>query len=159
MKTALPSLFFRIIIDYSSSFALRKWILLLLPYLIASSCKKEQELDSHDSNQEIRIDSITPSLAGMAEDMFIYGKNFSTNKQDIRVTINGKEASVIGSRMDMIFVVVPKRPDIMGNVIVSIGNKSSNGFPFTYKTSEVVQTFAGTGVSGEIGRASCRERV
>ena len=84
MKTALPSLFFRIIIDYSSSFALRKWILLLLPYLIASSCKKEQELDSHDSNQEIRIDSITPSLAGMAEDMFIYGKNFSTNKQDIR---------------------------------------------------------------------------
>lgn len=154
MKTALPSLFSRIIIDYSSSFALRKWILLLLPYLIASSCKEEQELDSHDSNQEIRIDSITPSLAGMAEDLFIYGKNFSTNKQDIRVTINGKEASVISSRMDMIFVVVPKRPDIMGNVIVSIGNKSSNGFPFTYKTSEVVQTFAGTGVSGDVDGAS-----
>lgn len=154
MKFALPSLFFRIINDYSSGFALQKWILLLLPCLIGFSCKEEQNLDSHDPNQEIRIDSVTPSLAGMAEDMFIYGKNFSANKQDIRVTINGKEASVIGSKMDLIFVLVPKRPDMVGNVVVSIGDKSSNELPFTYKTSEIAQTFAGTGVSGDVDGAS-----
>lgn len=154
MNLILPSSFVRISNDYSFGFVLQKWIFLLLLCVIGFSCSEDQSVDCHDYDQEIIIDSITPSLGGMAEDMFIYGKNFSTNKQDVHVTINGKEAAVIGSKMDVIFVIVPKRPDMVGSVVVSIREKSSNKFPFTYKTSEVVQTFAGTGISGDVDGAS-----
>lgn len=117
------------------------------------SCSDNKEIPSHNLTADIVIDSITPDVAGMAEDMFIYGRNFSTNKNEIKVSINGKSAAVVGARMDCIYVVVPKRPDANGNVIVTIGEKNSNEFPFTYKTAEVAQTLAGTGISGDVDGA------
>lgn len=124
--------------------------IVFLCVVFCTSCSDGKEVLMHNPAGIIVIDSITPDVAGMAEDMFIYGQNFSTNKEEIKVSINGKNAAVVGARMNCIYVVVPKRPDANGNVIVTIGDKSSNEFPFTYKTAEVAQTLAGTGVSGDV---------
>lgn len=128
---------------------LKKVWLALIGGAVAFSCSDHDAVPSHDPSQAIVIDSITPPTGGMADDLFIYGKNFSVCPDSIGVTINGKKAAVIGSTLDRIYAVVPKRPETNGNVIVTIGGASSNPFPFIYRTAEVAQTLAGTGVSGD----------
>ena len=124
------------------------WLALLCG-AVAFSCSDNDAAPAHDPSRAIVIDSITPETGGMAEDLFIYGKNFSTCKDSIRITVNGKNAAVIGSTLDRIYAIVPRRPETNGTIVVTIGGASSNPFPFTYRTAEVAQTLAGTGVSGD----------
>lgn len=123
--------------------------LALLGSILAFSCSDHDSVRSHDPARAIVIDSITPETGGMADDLFIYGKNFSADKEEIGVTINGKKAAVIGATPDRIYAIVPKRPETRGNIVVTIGESESNPYPFTYRTAEVAQTLAGTGISGD----------
>ena len=113
-----------------------KWVVPCL-YLLCSSCSNDVKELNHNPSQSIVIDSISPTTAGPAADVFIYGENFSLDKTKVEVSINGKAAPVIGSTLNRIFIVVPKCSDIEGVVSVTIGDVKSNELPFVYKPAKV----------------------
>jgi sugar lactone lactonase YvrE len=108
-----------------------------------------------DANKATEITSYFPDSGGAATKMILYGSNFGTDTSYIKVTVNGKNARVIGSDGTSILAIVPARADT-GLVSVHIGKGNdvktlSYTSEFKYQFKRAVTTLAGQkGQSGEV---------
>ncbi|WP_423130170.1 SMP-30/gluconolactonase/LRE family protein [Gaoshiqia sp. Z1-71] len=102
---------------------------------------------------ETSISSYFPDSGGIATKLILNGRNFGTDTAYIKVTVNGKNAAVIGSDGEAIYAIVPVRADT-GLVRAYIGKGDNTreftyDKPFNYQFLKNVTTEIGqTGLSG-----------
>ena len=106
-----------------------------------------------DAGKETTITSYFPDSGGIATKLILYGSNFGTDTSYIKVTVNGKNATVIGSDDSALYAIVPVRAD-SGFVKVYIGKDDDvkeltyeNKFRYLFQKN-VTTEFGQRGLSG-----------
>ncbi len=110
------------------------------------SCTKEigGDMTYPDKANEPQITQYTPISGGSSTEISLYGSNFGTDLEKIKVTINEKEASVLSSNGRVITARIPQNAG-SGKVKLAI-----NGVEYTYKQNfeygyqTVVYTYLGS---------------
>lgn len=100
-----------------------------------------------DANKESKFVSFSPDSGGVGTQLIIKGQNLGTDTSYLRVTVNDKEAAIIGVRNDYIYAVVPARADT-GLVKLYVGKGDNvkefvSDVEFRYKYKRNVSTLAG----------------
>lgn len=137
----------------------RKWGgLFALSFLLIALffCNCNEHMDTYqvpvgtppDLSKPSEITSFSPDSGGVGTQLIIEGNNFGSDTSYIKVTVNGKNARVIGANGKTIYAIVPSRADT-GLVKVYIGKDQdkkeyafNNDFKYIYKQN--VSTIAGT---------------
>lgn len=118
--------------------------------VIFSACKSDSEESSaagqpYDPSQPIKLTSFYPENGGMATKVIINGENFGTDLSLIKVFYNEKEAAVVRSIGNKIYVITPRQPGDNCKITVQVGeDKASFEQQFIYKTQVTVTTITGT---------------
>lgn len=119
---------------------------MLAAALLLTACKKDEA--KHEPGVPMTVTGFIPATGGHSTSLLINGSNFSNDTSEVEVTINGKKLVVIGSSMNQIMAVVPKRCG-SGKVSVKIAGKEvMSGEDFNYVFTRTVTTFAGNGTAG-----------
>lgn len=112
------------------------------------TCKDNE--DSHpvyNPNSPIECNEFLPDSGGVGTKLVIRGQNFGSDTSLVKISVNNKEATVIGVNDTRIYAVVPSQAGI-GPVKVTIGKESElQSFTFSqnfeYRFSQVVSTLCG----------------
>jgi|GEM_PF-142020 len=106
-----------------------------------------------DAAIETTVTSFFPDSGAIATKLILHGNNFGTDTSYIKVTVNGKNAAVIGSDGNAIYAIVPARADT-GFVKVHIGKGNDikeltyeNKFKYQFQKN-VTTEFGQRGISG-----------
>jgi hypothetical protein len=92
----------------------------------------------------VTINSFYPDSGGFATRIIIEGSNFGNNPEEVRVWFNDRQASVIGTNGDHLYVIAPRTPGDECIISVAVGNDSTSiSHPFIYRTMTTVTTIAG----------------
>lgn len=126
---------------------------------------QERPIVPPQSNVPTTITSYYPDSGGVATKIILHGSNFGTDLSYLKVTVNDKNAAVIGSDGEAIYAIVPVRADT-GAVKLFVG-KGDNIKEFTYDKEfkyffeENVTTVAGqNGLGGtDDGNASLEAKL
>lgn len=104
----------------------RHGITFLMLYLIVSlmACKDDNLASTYDPSRPVEITKVDPEEGGVGTQCLIYGKNFGTDLSQIEVTVNGKNAKIIGTEGDCIYCTIPVRAGT-GPIKVKIGDKEA----------------------------------
>ncbi len=128
---------------------LKNGVLFILFILSICVGCKDNDSSTPVYNPKIPIvcNEFLPDSGGVGTQLIIAGENFGSDTSLVRVSVNGKNARVIGVNDTQIYAVVPRRADI-GPVTVSIGlgdEKQSFTFDknFEYRFSQMVSTLCG----------------
>ncbi|MFC4673726.1 SMP-30/gluconolactonase/LRE family protein [Dysgonomonas termitidis] len=119
----------------------------LIP-IFFQNCKENENIGlAYDPKMPIVCEEFFPDSGGVGTQLIIRGSNFGIDTSLVRVSVNGKNAAVIGVNETVIYAVVPRRADV-GPVEVTIGKdneKQAHTFPnnFEYRFSQVVSTLCG----------------
>ncbi|MCF3110234.1 IPT/TIG domain-containing protein [Niabella sp. CC-SYL272] len=117
--------------------------------LCCSSCKKQtfRQVDDryvHNNALPVSLERFAPLEGSEATEVMLYGDNFSSDVQDIRVTINGRETEVLGANQKRIIIKIPQGAGT-GKLTLTIGGKTvSSEAAFTYTLKRTVTTIAGS---------------
>lgn len=106
---------------------------------------------AYDPSQPIVLDTFYPDSGGMATAVILKGENFGTDISKIRVWYSQKQAAVVNSSGDRIYVITPKQPGDINTISVVVSadgtfeDADSVVFDqtFEYTTSYTVSTLAG----------------
>lgn len=119
-----------------------------------TACQQEvfkpvTEQYKHNSALPVSISRFAPEEGSEGTEVMIYGENFSTTKEEVKVTINGNEAEVLGANAGRILVKVPANAG-SGEVKVTVANSSpvAGTNLFGYLLKRTVSTLAGAGSNG-----------
>lgn len=123
---------------------------------ILLSCSKSKENiatnQSYDPGKPVKLETYYPQNGGMATKVIIKGENFGTDPSLIKVFYNEKEAALVRTTGDMLYVITPRQPGDECTLSVQVGeDKQSFTEQFVYKTQITVSTI--TGVPGGDGKA------
>lgn len=126
-----------------------QWLVLALFTLCFASCKDDDNAGTaaFDPSKPVVISDFTPKEGGAYQKMVIYGENFGTDKSLVKVTIGGKQATVINVEGNNLYCFVPSGA-FSGKIEVSIG-KDENVITtvadskFDYQKKMVVGTLCG----------------
>lgn len=125
-------------------------LLFTLLITLFSACKSDSEEGiasgkPYDPNQPIKLTSFYPVNGGMATKVIINGENFGTDPSLIKVFYNEKQAAVVRSIGNKIYVITPRQPGDNCTITVQVGeDKASFEQQFVYKTQVTVSTITGT---------------
>lgn len=125
-------------------------LLFTMLIIIFSACKSDSEEGStsgkpYDPSQPIKLTSFYPENGGMATKVIINGENFGTDPSQIKVFYNEKQAAVVRSIGNKIYVITPRQPGDNCTITVQVGEeKASFEQHFLYKTQVTVSTITGT---------------
>ncbi|SEW54078.1 SBBP repeat-containing protein [Chitinophaga arvensicola] len=120
-----------------------------LMYGLLTGCSKDKDL-THNDGQPVQLTDFIPAVGTSSTEILITGDNFSSDTNDIRVTINGKRCAIVNANTKQIMVVVPKRCG-SGNLVVKVGKDSVvSKTSFNYIFRRYVTTFAGNGEAAYI---------
>jgi sugar lactone lactonase YvrE len=115
-----------------------------------SSCAKKGDSNPNPQNNTPTITSLSVSQGPYNTSVIITGTNFSPAATNDQVFFNGKVATVIAATSTQLTVAVPLKAGT-GNVTVSINNSTPVSGPvFTYQSSVIVTTLAGSGIVGSV---------
>ena len=132
------------------------WLRLILVCLttgcVFTSCNDDDSeivvSEPFDPSKPIVINSFTPESGGAYEQIIIKGSNFGDSKENVSLTIGGKDAVVINVVSDKIYAFVPPQAfsgeinltvfDASGNAHTAVGPKA-----FIYESLPVVGTLCG----------------
>lgn len=115
------------------------------------SCKSDdpgdETMPAFDPSQPVVVSGFTPETGGAGQRLVIYGKNFGTNKDIVKVFIGGKEAVVISVNGDSLYCLVPKQA-FGGDIEVIVGEETRqvsavSDTNFDYQRKMVVSTVIG----------------
>lgn len=100
-----------------------------------------------DLNKESVFRAFSPDSGGLATQLVLYGENFGTDTSYVKVTVNNKNARVVGVNDTIIYAVVPVRADT-GHVELYIGKgetrkKYTSNKEFLYLFKRNVTTVVG----------------
>jgi hypothetical protein len=128
------------------------WVVVIVITILAA-CKKNNGF-THNAAAPITIDRFLPAKGAGGTDVLVRGSNFTNNKDEVTVTINGKVCSVAGVNEGNILFKVPFKAG-SGPIVISIGSNTvvSDG-SFEYVYQKKVSTWAGKGGQGYIDRQS-----
>jgi hypothetical protein len=128
---------------------------LILPLIIMSVlfsfCTDDETVSKpvYDPDQDLVLNDFIPDSGGVGEKLIIMGENFGSDTSLVRVTVNEKNARVIGVSNTRIYAVVPSRADT-GLVSVTVGDQekgNTQSFTFDenfyYQFRKNVSTIAG----------------
>lgn len=108
--------------------------------------------DPYDPAKPIVIEKFKPEFGGMASKMIIEGSNFGTDKDKVKVYFNEKEAAVVQTIGNMIYVITPRQPgagDILNgdscriSIVVENSERTYSDDIFMYYTTTTVSTICG----------------
>ncbi len=126
------------------------------------SCSKEGEESTfvvpYDPEKPTELSEFYPDSGGIATQVILKGENFETNKENLKIYFNDKEASVIESIGEMVYVITPKQPGDTCTISV-VNNKDSLTYDnkFIYVTKVTVSTITGIGGAKEVKDGSLAE--
>ena len=100
-----------------------------------------------DLSKRSVFESFSPDSGGIGTQLIIRGKNFGSDPEYVRVTVNNKEATVVRMDDEMIYAIVPARADT-GYVRLYIGKDDnveeySSESKFCYQFKRNVTTMVG----------------
>lgn len=114
--------------------------------LCFSSCKDDPSIvGEHNPDHPIEITDFSPKEGSARTRLYIYGKNFGSDIQQIKVKIGGEPAKVVGSNGEIIYCIVPFRAT-KGTVEVAVGPDSEftvSDSIFKYQNKTLVSTLCG----------------
>lgn len=125
----------------------------LLGILLSCSKSEESIATNHpyDPGKPVKLETYYPQNGGMATKVIIKGENFGTDPSLIKVFYNEKEAALVRTTGDMLYVITPRQPGDKCTLSVQVGkDKQSFMERFAYKTQITVSTI--TGVPGGDGK-------
>lgn len=98
----------------------------------------------YDPSKPIKIESFYPDSGGIATKVIIKGSNFGTDIANIKVYYNTRQAAIINSNGEYLYVITPRQPGDTCNISVVVG-KDSLVFDktFEYTTTTTVTTITG----------------
>ena len=114
--------------------------------LLFSACTKSRNADQPNPSI-LAITSITPTHGPYSTIDTIYGSGFSANASEDSVFINGHSARIISAASQRLIVTIPSLTGT-GNITVKVNGRVAGGPVYSYDTSYIVTTIAGTGVLG-----------
>ncbi|MDO5570490.1 MAG: IPT/TIG domain-containing protein [Bacteroidales bacterium] len=114
----------------------------------------------YDPSKPVELGTFYPDSGKYLEKVILTGSNFGTDASKIKVYFNSKEAAVIGSTGEHLYVLAPRLPGDLCNVSVVVG-KDSLTYPdiFKYTTSITVTTIAGNGNGSDMVVGSLSESI
>ena len=131
-------------------YTINKNQLLLLAFIISAGwigCKKN-DTSAYNSSVPVTVNSFSPSTGPIGTTLLIKGSNFSIDKSQVKVSINGVPLLVTGASANQLMAVITQKTGT-GSVIVSIDkNQGNSSDVFNYKFSYMVSTLAGSGAAG-----------
>ncbi|MBD0825172.1 IPT/TIG domain-containing protein [Aestuariibaculum marinum] len=100
-----------------------------------------------DPSKPVEVSGFIPSEGGAGQRLVIYGTNFGTNPDIVKVFIGGKEATVINVNGEALYCLVPSQA-FDGDIEVQIGEEGSQVVAyseenFNYQRKMVVSTVIG----------------
>lgn len=106
-----------------------------------------REIYPPDPSKETGLEYYYPDSGGVATQLVLKGYNLGTDTSYLKVTVNGKNARVIGVKDDYVYAIVPARADT-GLVKLYVGkNEDAKEFigdtEFKYQFRRNVSSFAG----------------
>ncbi len=102
-----------------------------------------------DPSQPVKLTEFYPDSGVYQTKVILRGTNFGTDPSAIRVYFNAKQAAVIGTTGDELYVQAPRLPGDTCAISVAVGSDSVT-YPktFIYHKTVTVSTIAGNGVTG-----------
>lgn len=122
-----------------------------------SNCTDDKvNTSAYDPNQSVEITDFTPKKGSSRTRLYIYGKNFGNDVNQIAVKVGGVPAKVIGCNGSIIYCMVPLRAQ-EGSVEVSIANGEyiKADSTFNYIAKSMVSTLCG--FKTEDGKTECKD--
>ena len=112
-----------------------------------TACKKDAGF-VHNSSADIIVDSFIPAKGGAGTEVLLYGANFTNNKAEVTVTLNGAACEVVGVNQGNLALKVPAKAGT-GHFTVTIqGQTGVSDAVFNYVFTKTVSTVAGNGSQG-----------
>ncbi len=132
------------------SYCVNKILILGIVLLFSfTSCKDEKmkgEGKAYDPSKPITLTSFSPMEGGARDKILLDGKNFGTDPSKIKVYFNNKEAAVVSSSGERIYVIVPRLPGEDPVIRIEIEEQSASyDDPFNYAAQAQVTTVTGSG--------------
>ncbi len=129
----------------------RGFFVVMLAMMFASCEDSAENNDVYDPSKPVVLESYYPTKGGVATKVILEGSNFGSDASKIKVYFNEKEAAVVSSVGNQIYVICPRKPGegdendiIRCKVTVEIdGKKQTYAEEFVYKIQTVVTTVCG----------------
>jgi DNA-binding beta-propeller fold protein YncE len=123
------------------------WMLCCLLGLVACKDDKADNNETYNPNEPVEVTGFLPKQASGGAQFIIYGSNFGSDLDNLKVTVNDKEAVLISSNGSCIYCFVPKKAG-NGEVKVTVGTDNTQQEAtakesFEYIPSLVVKTLSG----------------
>ncbi|WP_271783230.1 SMP-30/gluconolactonase/LRE family protein [Aquimarina algiphila] len=116
--------------------------------LLLLGCSNDDNTGGN-SDQSLKITSLSPDNGGKGDVIKIMGNGFGTDEALVKVFFNDKEALVSNLTNTEIEVAIPPKA-FTGPVKITVNGEELEGPEFTYNiTSTVVTTIAGSGIAGD----------
>ncbi|MGO3109944.1 MAG: IPT/TIG domain-containing protein [Sphingobacterium sp.] len=111
-----------------------------------AGCSKETESDMSypEKSGSAQITQYTPISGGSSTELSLYGSNFETDIEKIKVTINDKEASVLSSNGRIITAKVSQNAGSGKVKLIIDGEEYVYNHDFQYDFQTVVYTYLGS---------------
>ncbi|SEN22780.1 IPT/TIG domain-containing protein [bacterium A37T11] len=127
-------------------------MLAILAGFIGCKNKEGKDITLPATDNPAKVDLYMPTNGGASTQLSLYGNNFGTDISQIRVTVNGVDATVTGSNGRVITATVQKNSG-SGPVMVFIGKDSQTQeltykYPFQYQTQFLISTYLGKETAG-----------
>lgn len=120
----------------------------LVMTMVAGGCKKDDEGFAHNPSNPIVVNSFTPQSGPIGTVILINGSNFSSDTNQVKVSINGVPLHVKGAKEGQILAYLTEKTGT-GPISVTIGdNSGASTDKFSYIFSYAVSTLAGSGSAG-----------
>lgn len=100
----------------------------------------------YDPNKPVALTDYYPVTGAISTQVILNGSNFGTNKDNVRVFFNEKEAAVISVTQSKILVLVPKLPGEKCVIKVQIGEQAGQ---YEQIFDYIIQTNVSTLVGGD----------
>lgn len=129
----------------------KKWHLLMLLFALSiAGCKDDKDSSVatvYDPSQPVTITGFTPETGSGGIQFLVYGTNFGTDLEKIKVSVNDREAVLISSNGSCLYCFVPRKAGV-GKVKVTVEDEQTtqeaiSEKDFQYKPSLVVKTLIG----------------
>lgn len=124
-----------------------RWLFLSLILISTYGCKGSEddkvEVAPYNPNQPIEVTDFFPKEGNVKTQLILYGSNFGTEVDSIKVTIGGIKAPVVSAKGDAIYCMVP-RGAYEGTIKLTIGKQTITvDKKFQYAKSMAVSTLCG----------------
>jgi hypothetical protein len=115
-------------------------------FFIGCEDKEKSKPAEYDPGSPVVLTSFYPQSGRVADKVLLDGNNFGSDVSKIKVYFNRKQAAVIGSTGNRMYVLVPRLPGDTCSVSVVIGNDSvTYDGTFAYYSAALVTTITGNG--------------